>query len=131
MTKPRVVIVLPALAAANNGNWHTAARWQHFLSARADVDVTLRWQGEPAQTLIALHARKSADSIARFREAHPERALALVLTGTDLYRDIETNAAAQHSLKCASHLVVLQPEGLQRLDTADMLASTDGAALRQ
>ena len=119
MTKPRVAIVSPALAAANNGNWHTAARWQRFLSAVADVDVTLQWQGEAAHALIALHARRSADSIARFHAAHPERALALVLTGTDLYRDIETNAAAQHSLKCASHLVVLQPEGLQRLGMAE------------
>jgi putative glycosyltransferase (TIGR04348 family) len=119
MSKPRVVIVSPALAAANNGNWHTAARWQSFLSTLAQVDIQLHWQGESAQALIALHARRSAESIARFRAAHPERALALVLTGTDLYRDIETDRTAQHSLKCASHLVVLQDEALQRLDTAE------------
>ena len=42
-----------------------------------------------------------------------------MLTGTDLYRDIETDKAAQHSLKCASHLVVLQDEGLLRLDASE------------
>jgi putative glycosyltransferase (TIGR04348 family) len=118
MKKPPVVIVSPALAAANNGNWHTAARWQHFLSASAQVDVQLHWQDEPAQALIALHARRSADTIARFRAAHPDRPLALVLTGTDIYRDIETDQAAQHSLECASHLVVLQDEALRRLKPA-------------
>ena len=115
MDKPTVVIVSPALAAANNGNWHTASRWQSFLSEMAQVGVQLHWQGEPAQALIALHARRSADSIARFRAAHPRGPLALVLTGTDIYRDIDTDEAAQHSLKCASHLVVLQHEALQRL----------------
>ena len=116
MSKPRVIIVSPALAAANNGNWHTAARWERFFASMAQVNVQLHWEGEPAQALIALHARRSAASIARFRAAHPQRPLALVLTGTDVYRDIDTDPAAQHSLQCASHLVVLQDEALQRLD---------------
>ena len=114
-----MLIVSPALASANNGNWHTAARWQAFLSSRADVTIAQHWQGETVQALIALHARRSADSIERFHADHPQRPLALVLTGTDLYRDIESDPAAQHSLKCASHLVVLQDEALRRLDAAD------------
>jgi len=114
---PRVRIVSPALAAANNGNWHTAERWRRFLAARARVDIDVDWQaGEPVDVLIALHARRSAAAIARFREAHPARPIVLVLTGTDLYRDIDVDAGARHSLQCASRLVVLQPEALQRLD---------------
>jgi putative glycosyltransferase (TIGR04348 family) len=118
MSRPRVRIVSPALAAANNGNWHTAARWRRFLAPLAEVDIALGWNGEPVDALIALHARRSADAVARFRDAHPARPLALVLTGTDLYRDLETDASARHSLQCASHLVVLQDEGLQRLGGA-------------
>ena len=114
---PRVRIVSPALASANNGNWHTAERWRRFLAPCAQVDVALDWDpDEPVDLLIALHARRSAASIARFRAAHPERPIALVLTGTDLYRDMDNgDAAARHSLECASALVVLQPEGLHRL----------------
>ena len=60
--RPRVCIVSPAAAAANNGNWHTAARWQRFLAPVA----TVRIHGpadDPgdADLLIALHARRSAD----------------------------------------------------------------------
>src|SRR5688572_19434747 len=86
MSLPRVCIVSPALAAANNGNWHTAARWHRFLSPMARVDITSAWEGQPVDVLIALHARRSGDAVARFRAAHPQRPLAVVLTGTDLYR---------------------------------------------
>jgi putative glycosyltransferase (TIGR04348 family) len=116
MAQTRVMIVTPALASANNGNWHTAARWQHFLAPLAEVHIAQAWHGEAADALIALHARRSADSIARFHATHPQRPLALVLTGTDLYRDLENaDASARHSLECASHVVVLQREALRRL----------------
>ena len=116
--RPRVCIVSPALAEANNGNWHTASRWQKFLAPVADVQIVLAWNGAPADALIALHARRSADSIEGFAAAHPRAPLALVMTGTDLYRDIRTDARAQHALQCASHLIVLQDEGLAALPAA-------------
>lgn len=117
MSKPKVRIVTPALPPAHNGNAHTAARWQQFLAPLAEVELALDWQGEPADALIALHARRSAGAVARFHAAHPDRALALVLTGTDLYRDLDSDdASARHSVQCASHLVVLQEESMNRLD---------------
>ena len=117
--RPRVCIVSPALADANNGNWHTASRWQKFLAPVADVQIVLAWSGAtPADALIALHARRSAESIEGFAAAHPHAPLALVMTGTDLYRDIRTEAAAQHAMQCASHVVVLQDEGLMALPAA-------------
>ena len=120
--RPRVCIVSPALADANNGNWHTASRWARFLAGVARVQIAKDWDGEPADALIALHARRSAGSIERFHGAQPGAPLALVLTGTDLYRDLgmqgEQGAVARHSLECASHLVVLQDEGLESLPAA-------------
>ena len=65
--------------------------------------------------LIALHARRSAVPLARFCAAHPARPAILVLTGTDLYRDIRTDADAQASLERATALVLLQPAGLAEL----------------
>ena len=115
---PVVRIVSPAAAAENNGNAHTAARWQRFIEPIARCIVSLAWQGEPADLLIALHARRSADSIARFRAARADAPLALVLTGTDLYRDLDLDSSARHSLECASAIVVLQGEALGALDDA-------------
>ena len=116
--KPRVCIVTPALADANNGNWRTALRWSRFLAGVARTEIALAWDGTPVDVLIALHARRSADSIARFRSAHPQAPIGLVMTGTDLYRDLQTDLSAQHSLECASHVVVLQDEGLNMLPAA-------------
>jgi len=116
---PRVTIVSPALAAANNGNWHTASRWQRFLAPIASVKVASDWtDGDDSELLIALHARRSADAVARWRQRRPEAPLVLVLTGTDLYRDLDHDPCARHSLECASRIVVLQEEGLARLDAA-------------
>ncbi|MDQ6680440.1 MAG: TIGR04348 family glycosyltransferase [Pseudomonadota bacterium] len=108
---PRILIVSPTLAAANTGNWHTASRWAQMLRKHCRIGIADRWQGEPCDLLIALHARRSSPSIAAFAQAQPQRPLIVVLTGTDLYRDIRNNAAAQRSLELASRLVVLQDQG--------------------
>jgi putative glycosyltransferase (TIGR04348 family) len=68
--------------------------------------------------LLALHARRSAASIAAWAQAHPDRPLVVALTGTDLYRDIATDADAQRSLQLASRLIVLQDQGVQALPEA-------------
>ena len=117
-SKPRVCIVSPALADANNGNWHTASRWARMLGPVASVQIVRTWDSTPADALIALHARRSADSIARFHAAAPGAPLALVMTGTDLYRDLGVDESARHSLECASHVVVLHEAGFKALPSA-------------
>ena len=62
--------------------------------------------------MIALHARRSAGSIHAWAAQHPDRPLIVVLTGTDLYRDIQLDTSARQSLHLATHLVVLQEAGL-------------------
>lgn len=79
------------------------------------IDLVERWDGTPADALIALHALRSADSVARWAEAAPGRPLAVVLTGTDLYRDILHDAAAERSLRLADRLVVLHERAVADL----------------
>lgn len=110
-----MVIITPKLAASNAGNWHTASRWARFLRKRYRVSVMERWDGRAADCLIALHARRSADSIRRFATAHPDAPNIVVLTGTDLYRDIRVDATAKRSLQLASSLVVLNERGASAL----------------
>jgi putative glycosyltransferase (TIGR04348 family) len=116
--KPHLVIITPALADANNGNWQTAKRWADFLAERYSVVLMSEWNGTPADAMIALHARKSASSLAAYAAAYPGRPIVLVLTGTDLYRDIHHDERAKVSLATASKLVVLQEAGLRELDQA-------------
>ena len=115
---PQLVIVSPALRDANNGNWRTARRWRQHLAGAYRVRIATGWPDAPAAgdaAMIALHARRSADAVAAWSAAHPRRGLAVVLTGTDLYRDIATDASAQRSLALAQALVVLQERGPRAL----------------
>ena len=105
------MIVTPALADANNGNWQTARRWQRMLSSACATRITGHWPDALAEhdtVMLSLHARRSAESVAAWAAKRPAGALAVVLTGTDLYRDIQTDASAQRSLALADRLVCLQ-----------------------
>ncbi|QCB46603.1 selenoneine biosynthesis selenosugar synthase SenB [Hydrogenophaga sp. PAMC20947] len=115
-TRPLLCLVTPALADANNGNWQTAQRWARLLSTHYRVRLAKTWTGASAedrsdQGLLALHARRSADAVAAWAQLRPGQPLALALTGTDLYRDIQTDASAQRSIRLASALIVLQDLG--------------------
>ncbi len=118
--KKNIVIVSPALKKANNGNWQTAYRWSRFLSPQYQVSILPEWKpgSDSPDVMIALHARRSADSIQDYAKEFPDQPLVVVLTGTDLYQDIRTDAAAKLSLELASQLVVLQDEGVHELSLA-------------
>jgi putative glycosyltransferase (TIGR04348 family) len=122
---PRIVLVTPALADANTGNWQTARRWRSFLRDGYRVEIRTDWSpadgfdGDAAarpDAMIALHARRSAAAIGRF--AATGGPVALVLTGTDLYRDIAIDAQARRSLELAERLVCLQALGPLSLPAA-------------
>lgn len=116
--RARVAIVCPATDTQNNGNWRTAARWKSLLSEQFNVSIYLDPNRETlleSDLMIALHARRSAPAIQHWRQVHPHRPLIVALTGTDLYKDIQNNEAAQTSLVLADRLVVLQDQGIVSL----------------
>jgi putative glycosyltransferase (TIGR04348 family) len=140
-----VVIVTPAWAGANNGNWQTARRWARHLSAKHTAVLVDAWpQGQmqavgasaaafkgarlqaqvaQAQAMIALHARRSAASIQAWHAQHGTAGLAVVLTGTDLYKDLCSPDPAiartvMQSLQAAQRLVVLQDQAALDLPAA-------------
>ena len=88
------------------------------MAPHARVRIEREWSGADDDLMIALHARRSAASIGTFAARYPQRPVVLVMTGTDLYRDIRVNEQAQRSLALAGRLVVLQAEGLRELSPA-------------
>lgn len=116
--KRDLALVTPALADANNGNAQTAARWARMLSRDYRVRLATDWDGESADVLLALHARRSASAVAAFAAAHPGRPIVLALTGTDLYGDIAVDADARRSLKLAHRLVVLHERAVADVPAA-------------
>ncbi len=112
----KIAIAVPSSAISRSGNHHTAARWAGFLRGLGHrVRIVKEWRSGQDDLLLALHARKSATSIRRFSDKRPAAPIVLALTGTDLYRDIRTDAEARQSLGLASRLIVLQEEGLREL----------------
>ena len=107
----KIALVTPARPGARSGNRHTALRWASFLRAAGHrVSVGTEWSGEPADAMLALHARRSHASIKEFPGP-----VVLALTGTDVYQDIHRSAEARRAIDLARELIVLQPEAAREV----------------
>jgi putative glycosyltransferase (TIGR04348 family) len=112
----RIGIVTPDPPELRSGNQVTAIRWAKILRQLGHrVVIASKYNGERFDLLVALHARRSFDSIDRFRRIHPDIPLIVTLTGTDLYRDLNQSMKAQRSLDFASRIIALQPRALDEL----------------
>ena len=112
----RIGIVTPAPPGSNYGNRVTAVRWAQILRKLGhQVSIAEKYDQQPFGLLIALHARRSSPSIIRWRRKNPDAPLVVALTGTDLYRDIQSKVRAPESLKLADRIIVLQPRALKEL----------------
>jgi putative glycosyltransferase (TIGR04348 family) len=114
-----ILIITPAPRGSRIGNRVTAERWAKQLDSLGHiVRISEKHDGQKADILIALHARKSARSIARFHRDHPNHPIIVVLTGTDLYHDLKSSRSARRSLELAFRLLVLQAEAVHELPGA-------------
>ena len=114
-----IVIVTPALADANNGNWQTASRWARMLAPRYRARIVQHWPdgdaSERDDAMIALHAVRSLASINMWTGIRGEHGLAVVMTGTDLYGVDGMDPFSNEAVSLAQHLVVLQERGKDML----------------
>ena len=104
----------PGFSDLLGGNRTTAVRWQRLLEELGhSTNLVQSWQDDEAEVLIALHARKSFDSIRRFHEARPEAPLVVTLTGTDLYCDLDRSDEVLRAIDMATRVVALRagPQG--------------------
>jgi putative glycosyltransferase (TIGR04348 family) len=112
----RIGIVTPAPPDSRYGNRITALRWARILRRLGHrVSILQTYEGKPCDLLVALHARRSHASIINFQRQNPAAPIIVALTGTDLYRDIQTNHLAREALDIATKIVVLQPKAIEEL----------------
>ena len=103
------ILVTPPGPSVRTGNAVAALRWARILRQLGHrVTVTADYADEPADTMVAIHARRSAEAIARFKTRHPKRWLILQLSGTDIYEDLTKDARPTlRSMELADRLVAL------------------------
>jgi putative glycosyltransferase (TIGR04348 family) len=112
----RTIGIINPVPALRGGNRVTALRWAWiFRRLGWRVFQAESWSGRPCDVLVALHARRSHDSVVRFRREHPELPVVVAATGTDVYSDVPDGGEARESFGLASRIVVLQPLAVERL----------------
>ncbi len=113
----RIGIVTPAPPRSRYGNRVTALRWARILRELSHrVSILQEYDVEAFDLLIALHARRSHQSVKHFHRDHPDRPIIVALTGTDLYRDLRKSKQARQSLEQATRIIGLQPKARDELD---------------
>jgi putative glycosyltransferase (TIGR04348 family) len=105
----RITLITPANKGSRAGNRTTAVRWARLLRQLGHrVDVATEYADQPTDLMIALHAWRSAGSMARYRARHPGGPLVVGLGGTDVYRFLASDPEVTlRSLDMADALVGL------------------------
>ena len=105
----RIMMITPAPPSSRSGNRATAVRWRDIFEALGhEVSVDTVYADQDADLMVALHAWRSADSIAAFAARFPSRPLIVAITGTDAYRFIHSHPEPTlRSIRLATRLVGL------------------------
>ncbi len=132
----KVLIATPSAKGSTRGNRTTADRYAEIFKALGhrvsivDSSAGKRFSRIAKQDLlVALHAGRSASMVARFQKELPDRPVVVVVTGTDVNRDLLRSSNSRErkrvvrSLQSASRIVVLQPGALGRLSRTQQMKS--------
>ena len=105
----RIILITPAPPKSRAGNRATATRWAQILKSLGHtVEISVSYENQNADMMLALHAWRSADAIQQFAERFPDRPLVVAITGTDAYRFIHSHPQPTlQSIRLAHHLVGL------------------------
>ena len=105
----RIIQVTPSGQKSKSGNRTTAKRWAHiFRNLGHNVVTSTKYDGRPADMMVAIHAWRSAAAIERFKILHPEQPLVVCLAGTDINQFIHTHPRPTlRSMELADAMVCL------------------------
>ncbi|MDT8879522.1 selenoneine biosynthesis selenosugar synthase SenB [Halomonas saccharevitans] len=111
----KVALITPAGRGSHAGNRATATRWAGLLrelgcrvSIAGSEDAPKEWRvdGQAPDLVVALHAWRSHVAILACRQAFPAAALAVVLTGTDVYRFQHSHPETFHESLAAADVLI-------------------------
>src|SRR5690242_10631757 len=105
----RIVLITPTGPTSRTGNRVAASRWAGILRTLGHrVHVGADYDGRAADMMVAVHAWRSADAVARFKGCHPGKPLVLQLSGTDIYEYLDSDPVPTlRSMELADRLVTL------------------------
>ena len=105
----KINIITPAKKFSKNGNRTTATRWASILrNLGHKVDITVNYNGQKIDLMIALHAWRSAGSISDYKKISPNGPLIVTLTGTDINSYIHSDPSRTiNSMEHADFLICL------------------------
>lgn len=105
----KIVLITPKGPTSRTGNQVAASRWAGILRKLGHrVHVGFDYDGRPADMMVAVHARRSAEAISRFKACHPQQPVVLQLSGTDIYGYLSSDPAPTlRSMELADRLVAL------------------------
>ena len=101
-------LVTPAPPYSRNGNRVTANRWAGILRSLGHrVTISQEYDGQDFDLLVAIHALRSARSVAAFKARHTDRPVVVLLAGTDVYGPLYEEGGGP-VLDAAERIVTLQ-----------------------
>ena len=101
-------LVTPAPPYSRNGNRVTANRWAGILRSLGHrVTISQDYGGQDFDLLVAIHALRSAQSVAAFKARRPDSPAIVLLAGTDVYGPLYEEGGGA-VLDAAERLVTLQ-----------------------
>lgn len=105
----KITLITPAKKHSKNGNMSTALRWAQILRDQGHtIHVDEAYNGKEYDLMIAIHAWRSAESIADFKARFPENPLIVALGGTDVNTFLKTDPEPTlKSMEMADALVCL------------------------
>lgn len=116
----RIGVITPAAPGSTTGNRVTANRWAGILRQLGhQVSVAQSYDGRDLDLLVAIHAIRSARSVAAYRAKYPARPLVVLLAGTDVYGPLYTDADGRETIASADRLVTLQDLAMDELRQED------------
>ncbi|MDB4537865.1 glycosyltransferase [Akkermansiaceae bacterium] len=113
----RILIVTPQIGRIATGNRCSAEQWVRVFR-ELDHEVELKAVEEDFgergfDVLVALNAKRIPGVIERFKEACPRGRVVVVLTGTDIYPEVEECAVT--AMSRADRLVALQVKAVKQV----------------